>query len=72
MAPIVDTAHHPVRELAHRVSDGIKVTLLWAERTDDLTVAVADDKAGEYFEVPAPKDRAMDVFNHPYAYAAAA
>ena len=62
----------PVRELHQRVSDGIRVSLLWGTGSDDLWVAVVDDKTGEQFTVNVPeRDRALDVFNHPYAYAAA-
>jgi hypothetical protein len=33
-------------------------------------VSVYDPTLPELFEVPAPSDRALDVFYHPYAYAA--
>jgi hypothetical protein len=58
------------RELDHRVSDGIHVTLLWYPATDRLTVAVHDEAQGESFEIAVPAGRAMDVFHHPFAYAA--
>jgi hypothetical protein len=32
-------------------------------------VAVADSRSGESFEVPAPAEKALDVFRHPFAYA---
>jgi hypothetical protein len=35
-------------------------------------VAVADSRSGESFEVQAPAEKALDVFQHPFAYAAAA
>jgi hypothetical protein len=60
------------RELDFRVADGIAVTLLWSPSTNRVTVAVDDAKTGDAFEVPvAPGERALDVFHHPYAYAAA-
>jgi hypothetical protein len=31
---------------------------------------VEDSRSGTSFEVPAPADKALDVFEHPYAYAA--
>ena len=40
-----------------------------AGSTGDLVVAVDDIRTGESFTVDAPRDRALDVFNHPYAYA---
>jgi hypothetical protein len=59
-----------LRELARRVSDGIEVTLYWNAITDRLWVFVADERTGEVQEIEAPRDVALDVFNHPYAYAA--
>ena len=58
-------------ELAHRINDGVSVSLLWDRRDDQLTVAVDDSRTGEAFELAAPRDRALDVFYHPSAYAAA-
>ena len=55
-------------ELAHRTSNGLDVALLWSRRTGRLIVAVADVRTGESFTVDAPNDRALDVYNHPFAY----
>lgn len=61
-----------MRELHSRSGDGIQVRLLWNERDDTTIVAVADAKAGEDFTVEVRQDdRPLDVFHHPYAYAAA-
>ena len=60
----------PYRELAHRVNDGLEVILLWQKLTDELTVAVSDERTGTYFELTAAPDQALDVFNHPFAHAA--
>ena len=57
-------------ELHHRSADGIEVSLLWSRVTNALTVAVEGSRSGTSFEVLAPADRALDVFEHPYAYAA--
>lgn len=58
------------RELNHRSNDGIDVWLLWDPGTDSVSVRVADAKAGDNFEIPVKaRHRAMDVFNHPFAYA---
>jgi hypothetical protein len=59
----------PLRELAHRSSNGVDVTLLWNPADDDLIVAVVDFEIGEAFEVPVGDARPLDVFNHPYFYA---
>lgn len=59
------------RELDSRCSDGIEIRLLWREPDGELLVAVNDTKTGEAFEVPVGDgDRPLDVFHHPYAYAA--
>jgi len=57
------------RELAHRSSNGIHVYLYWSPTDDSLAVTVLDD-AGECFELVVEPHEAMDVFEHPYAYAA--
>jgi hypothetical protein len=58
------------RELASRESDGVHVLLFWHPRDDALTVAVEDLRAGHCFEVVVDRRRALDVFYHPFAYAA--
>jgi hypothetical protein len=58
----------PPRELAHRESDGLEVTLFWHPATDRLTVCVCDYRSGAYLEIPAEPGRALDFYNHPFAY----
>lgn len=59
------------RELDHRRTDGIDVWLLWNEATGGVAVSVFDAKRGEAFEIPVcAGERALDVFHHPFAYAA--
>ena len=58
------------RELAHRTGNGIEVTLLWTKSTNTITVAAADTHSGEELEFEVDGCRALDAFNHPYAYAA--
>jgi hypothetical protein len=57
-------------ELDHRSADGIEVSLLWSRMTNQLMVSVADSRSGESFELDAPAEKALDVFRHPFAYAA--
>jgi hypothetical protein len=65
-----NVAESPIRELARRrASDAIEVVLLWDEATNELAVAASDARLGTYFELAAKADQALDVFNHPYAYA---
>jgi hypothetical protein len=58
------------RELAHRTGDGIEVSLLWTKSTNRIAIAVADSHSGEELEFEVDGSRALDAFNHPYAYAA--
>jgi hypothetical protein len=61
----------PARELDARTSDGIYVRLLWHPEDDRVSVVVNDTKTGQRFELPIHGDeQALDVFHHPYAYAA--
>jgi hypothetical protein len=64
------TAITLTRELDHRESDGIQVRLLWRPNDDTALVAVSDARTGESFSVEVRDgERAVDVFQHPYAYA---
>ena len=58
------------RELAHRTSDGIQVTLFWSKPSDRITIAIADTRSDEALEFEVDGSHALDAFNHPYAYAA--
>ena len=54
-----------------RQNDGIHVRLLWGETDNRVAVAVADTRTGDAFVVEVSNgDSALDVFHHPYAYAA--
>jgi hypothetical protein len=73
LGPAYPDASDPptMRELHSRVSDGIQVDLLWSERKGQTWVAVSDSKRGESFSVLVRDgERPLDVFHHPYAYAA--
>jgi hypothetical protein len=58
------------KELAYRENDGIAVTLFWHSGSNRLSVSVYDWRNGDWFELEAGSRNAMDVFEHPYAYAA--
>ena len=58
------------RELAHRTSDGIEVTLFWSKTTNRVTVAVLDSHSEEGLEFDVDASSALEAFKHPYAYAA--
>jgi hypothetical protein len=58
------------RELASREGDGIHVQLLWHPDENALTVSVEDARVGDRFQLAVAPERALDVFYHPFAYAA--
>ena len=65
---MITTTH---RELAHRRTDGLDVRLLWEPGTDRISVSLVDARTGDGFEVTVkPGERPLDVFHHPFAYAA--
>ncbi|HUO75271.1 MAG TPA: hypothetical protein VMU39_31215 [Solirubrobacteraceae bacterium] len=60
-----------VRELDGRLTCGVQVRLLWRPVDGRLWVAVVDTRTGETFRIRVHEDeQPLDVFNHPYAYAA--
>lgn len=56
-------------ELAHRRNEDFAVSLFWDRRHDRLFVLVEDVRVGDRFSLPATREKALDVFNHPFAYA---
>ena len=59
------------KELAGRHAGTTDVALLWSKRTHRAAVAVLDEGTGDYFELEiGAADDPLDLFNHPYAYAA--
>ena len=59
-------------ELASREANGITVRLLWSRSTNLVTVTVDDAANDDYFELTLDEgERALDVFHHPFAHAAA-
>ena len=68
-ATLTPTRHTARRELDHRSSNGVDVTLSWRPTWNDLVLTVRDD-AGGSFELEAAAHEALDAFDHPYAYVA--
>ena len=58
-----------VRELDHRSTDGIDVTLLWSQQANRVWIAVVDEKRGGWFEQDVHPALALDAFRHPFSYA---
>ena len=57
-------------ELDHRSDSGLDVTLWWECRENRAVVSVADNRAGDSFELTVEDANARDAFEHPFAYAA--
>ena len=58
------------RELARRKTGAVEIALLWHMVSDSLSVSVKDAITGAEFQLVVDAAEAMDVFHHPYAYAA--
>jgi len=59
-----------VIELAHRESGSTHIALLWSKEDSSLTVSVVGSSPDDSFELEVAEAVALDVFYHPYAYAA--
>jgi hypothetical protein len=70
MSPFVESSRGFFEELHRRASAGLEVSLLWSRSAGKLIVSVADTMTGESFELPVAREEALEVFNHPFAYAA--
>lgn len=63
--------HKPRVVLASRKNAGIRVTLFWAAVTNTIAVLVRDASTDEQFELLVEPDaNPIDVYEHPYEYAA--
>jgi hypothetical protein len=65
-----DTTLRTPIELDSRTQDGFHVALLWQPGTDVVLVEVNDERAGNRFQLVVDGEEALDVFRHPFAYAA--
>jgi hypothetical protein len=74
MTPELDTnalttGDTEMRELDHRSSDDIEVTLLWSARTNRVFVSVLERRTEALFRFEVAPREALSAFRHPYAYA---
>jgi hypothetical protein len=58
----------PRRELAHRVSGGLEITLYWSAADDRTSIEVFQRDSGEVVAFAVPPERALDAFYHPFAH----
>ena len=60
-----------IQELAARTVDGLHVRLLWSAVERQAWVSLIDVKRDETVSVPVRENQnALEVFRHPFAYAA--
>jgi len=58
------------RELAHRVNDGLEITLYWHPDDNGTSVEIYHEATGETIAFPVPGDQALDAFHHPFFHLA--
>ncbi len=61
--------HEDIVELADRHSKDLHVALFWARRSGRVWVDVTPLRSGRVARITANPADALDVFNHPFAYA---
>lgn len=64
---VIDTS---TRELAHRRSGEIEVSLLWHPALNRVELYILDLATGVSMNLDIAPDKALDAFHHPYAYIA--
>jgi hypothetical protein len=62
----------PRRELAHRVSGGLEITLHWWVDDNSTSIEVRQPDSGEVMAFAVPPEQALDAFYHPFAHLALA
>jgi len=60
----------PERELAHRHASDLDVSLHWRPTDDRLQVRVFDPQTGALIVIDVADRAPLEVFHHPFAYAA--
>lgn len=58
------------RELAHRVSGGIEVTLYWRADDNSTSIEVWQPASEERLAFAVPSEDALEAFHHPFAHLA--
>jgi hypothetical protein len=63
-----EMTRQPGKELATRTSGTLRISLRWSPIDDRVLVLVENPETEETFELEAPRDHALDVYYHPFAY----
>lgn len=64
-----ETGHNHRRELAHRVSGGMEVTLYWSASDNSTHIEVWQPSTDESLAFAVAREQALDAFYHPFAHA---
>lgn len=56
------------RELAHRVTGSVAVTLYWTSDGDTTSIEIRQRSTDEAITFDVSRDRALDAFHHPFAH----
>jgi hypothetical protein len=60
--------HDSRRELAHRVTGGIAVTLYWSAHDNSTSVEIFHTSTEQTLHFVVPQEQALDAFRHPFAH----
>jgi hypothetical protein len=60
------------RELARRASGGVEIALYWSPSDDSTSLEIFVAATAETITLGVAQERALDAFNHPFAYVCAA
>ena len=58
----------PRRELAHRTSGGLEITLYWDAEEQTTSVEVHQPATQETIAFTVAREHALDAFHHPFAH----
>ena len=67
---VATVIHIARRELAHRTTAGLEITLYWHAGDDSTSIDIHQTTTGETISFPVAPDRALDAFQHPFAHLA--
>jgi hypothetical protein len=67
--PDVTRDHQDMIDLADRHSNDLDVVLLWDRSPEGFSVLITHRATGRTGRITASAKNALDVFNHPFAYA---
>ena len=67
--PVLGRDHQSMIDLAERHSNDLDVVLMWDRSPEGFWVLVTHRASGRTGRITASAENALDVFNHPFAYA---